>query len=598
MIIDNVMKNKHTLKCQSYDYTIKRIVSAFDKMGINLRIKKPIRNSKVNSYYYKTDLPELNFTTHGKGTTRKQALASALGEMVERFSANLHFKFFYPDYNLIDNELILQFVNGKHLHGYINIHQNKLKDKISIEDLFRNYKGDLSENQINKIKNMDMAQHWVDGYSLLSNKIVKVPIRLLKILNTSNGLAAGNMIIEAIVQASCEIFERYSLIEIIKNKLILPTFDKNTIKDKTINKMIKNYEKNNIKIMVKDFSLDNLLPVVGVIFINENIQDKNSLNYQFEHIRLSFGASFNLHEAIKRCFTERIAGSTLFSLKRGHTRIFEKNLIKGLKPEITIKESYGELLRKARYNGDKSFLCEGPIISFPRYNEDYNFLTNIENIKRICRKLNTDFVVINHTHPTLQFPTVRVIIPGYSDVLNYYDFRFNDLINVLKYGITKSKLIKLFTRNDWVDDKENLEILENTILDSYIRNCEMDLITKSNELNSLKKGILILISIYYNAKDFEKFKVATKFASISLNKKLRIKFRYLYYLINYYLKTRDADVLTLIDNYYKKLKGCEKYLYSIPKKNPFVTWCDEECERQCEKRYLSTLNEVLQSFFV
>ncbi len=46
-------------------------------------------------------------------------------------------------------------------------------------------------------------------------------------------------------------------------------------------------------------------------------------------------------------------------------------------------------------------------------------LSEIEEIKNICRRLNTDCILLNQTHPILNFPVVRVIIPRVSDFLPF-----------------------------------------------------------------------------------------------------------------------------------------------------------------------------------
>jgi hypothetical protein len=66
-------------------------------------------------------------------------------------------------------------------------------------------------------------------------------------------------------------------------------------------------------------------------------------------------------------------------------------------------------------------------ISFLEQGEDraYNsirvkdILGEIEEIKRICKLLDTDCIILNHTHPVLNFPVVRVIIPRVSDFLPF-----------------------------------------------------------------------------------------------------------------------------------------------------------------------------------
>jgi ribosomal protein S12 methylthiotransferase accessory factor len=78
-----------------------------------------------------------------------------------------------------------------------------------------------------------MASHWVDGYSVMQDKTVKVPINFIAYINASNGMAAGNTIEEALIQASCEVFERYTQIQIIKPEKVVPTVDKSTLEKQT-----------------------------------------------------------------------------------------------------------------------------------------------------------------------------------------------------------------------------------------------------------------------------------------------------------------------------------------------------------------------------
>jgi hypothetical protein len=67
---------------------------------------------------------------------------------------------------------------------------------------------------------------------------------------------------------------------------------------------------------------------------------------------------------------------------------------------------------------DISFLEQGEIRTY-RPVEIKDVLGEIEEIKRICRLFNTECIILNHTHPVLNFPVVRVIIPRVSDFLPF-----------------------------------------------------------------------------------------------------------------------------------------------------------------------------------
>jgi hypothetical protein len=67
---------------------------------------------------------------------------------------------------------------------------------------------------------------------------------------------------------------------------------------------------------------------------------------------------------------------------------------------------------------DISFLEQGENSAYKNI-KIKDVLGEIEEIKGICKLLNTDFVVLDHAHPILNFPVVRVIIPRVSDFLPF-----------------------------------------------------------------------------------------------------------------------------------------------------------------------------------
>jgi len=108
-----------------------------------------------------------------------------------------------------------------------------LENPLKIEDLLAN-ESHLTDKDIEDIKNSKMAGHWVDGFSIVREEKIKVPINFIAYIHGSNGMAAGNTIEEAVVQASCEIFERHAQIQIIKPEKIVPSIDLDSVDNSTI----------------------------------------------------------------------------------------------------------------------------------------------------------------------------------------------------------------------------------------------------------------------------------------------------------------------------------------------------------------------------
>jgi YcaO-like protein with predicted kinase domain len=250
-----------------------------------------------------------------------------------------------------------------------------------------------------------MANHWVDGFSLVREETVKVPVNFIGYIHGSNGMAAGNTIEEAMIQATCEIFERHAQIQIIKPEKTVPTIDLDSVQDPLIMDMIRLYHESNVDIMIKDLSFDGLLPGIGVLFTNKNLRPD-----RMEHRMLIAGASFHLDEGLRRCLLEGVQG---------------RETLQAPRPQLD-----GPVVHKSRVNDfyllmrcgvsmkDISFLEQGETRSYKNI-KIRDILSEIEEIKRICKRFNTDWIILDHTHPVLDFPVVRVIIPRVSDFLPF-----------------------------------------------------------------------------------------------------------------------------------------------------------------------------------
>ncbi|MBW2167636.1 MAG: hypothetical protein JRG74_16670, partial [Deltaproteobacteria bacterium] len=67
---------------------------------------------------------------------------------------------------------------------------------------------------------------------------------------------------------------------------------------------------------------------------------------------------------------------------------------------------------------DISFLEQGKVGTY-RNSKIKDIFGEIEEIKKICKLFKTDCIILDHTHPVLNFPVIRVIIPRISDFLPF-----------------------------------------------------------------------------------------------------------------------------------------------------------------------------------
>jgi YcaO-like protein with predicted kinase domain len=387
--------------------TVNNIVAGFNQLGYDIQYM-PFQISD-HIHWSQIFIHTIKLECQGKGLTPLLSKASAHAELAERFSGGLFYKAFEERvrFNMpaLYSRQVSRFLNYEWLPGYVNSHQDQLNTEyLPIETLLRN-QSHLFSGDIENIKNSRMAMHWVNGYSLMQEKTIKVPINFIAYINASNGMAAGNTLEEAIIQATCEVFERHTQIQIIAPEQIIPTIDKKTLKNDRLKSMIEFYERKNVEIILKDLSMRGRFPSIGALFINHNLQPG-----KLEHKILIPGVSFNSEEALNRCLTEYMQG-------RGSLAASSPDMDRRIMHRSQNSNFY-LLFKCCVSQTDISFLEKGETIAF-RDRTGGDMLSEIEEIKKICRELETDFIVLDHTHPILQFPVVRVVMPGISDFLAF-----------------------------------------------------------------------------------------------------------------------------------------------------------------------------------
>ena len=406
MEFQNCIRNEYN-KCDIPSNTIKRIKNGLQKLDLESEYY-PFRVSD-NIYWGRVWIDSIRIVCNGKGITPELAEASAYAELAERFSAGLFYANFEERvrFNIpaLYNQKTRSFLNFEWMDGYVNAHQDDLQENhIKIEDLLANERH-LTEKDVGNIKNSRMAGHWIDGFSIISEETIKVPVNFVTYIHASNGIAAGNTIEEAMIQASCEIFERHAQIQIIKHEKTVPTINPDSINNALIRDMIKFYQQKNVETMIKDLSLDGLLPCIGVLFTNHNLSPG-----RLEHKILIPGVSFNMDEGLTRCFTESMQGRETLSMPR-------PQLDKPLIHKSRVNNFY--LLMKCSISPKDISFLEGGAVKEYSNKKIKDVSGEIKEIKKICKIFNTDCIILNYTHPILNFPVVRVVIPQVSDFLPF-----------------------------------------------------------------------------------------------------------------------------------------------------------------------------------
>jgi len=450
--IDNLTTKTMILgKDSSLEETIAKMSSIIAKLGIKIEIaswRNPI--PYVWSVHIRDADSPMCFT-NGKGTTKDAALASALGEYLERISNN----YLYNDYYLGK-----EIANSEFVH-YPNEKWFKSGPKDSLPK-------DLMDDYLLNIYNPDgelRSSHLIDTNSgnikrgicaipyerQSDKKQVYIPVNLIGNLFVSNGMSAGNTKFEARVQCLSEIFERA-----VKNKIILEEITLPDVPLKVLEKYphilegIKKLEAEGFPIVVKDASLGGKFPVMCVTLMNP----KNG------GVFASFGAHPKFEIALERSLTELLQGRSFEGFQVLTPPTFNQNAISEHNNIIDhFIDSTGVISWK--------FFSKKTDYKFKEWNfsgnteEEYHYLMNI--LKKMKKEVYiSDF-------DDLGVNACRILVPNYSEIYQIEDLIWDNHNKALAY---RDNILNLHSLND-----NNLKKLVKKLCDS-----ELDNYTKISEL--------------------------------------------------------------------------------------------------------------------
>ena len=256
--------------------------------------------------------------TNGKGATKEGALASALGEFIERLNCN----FFYNDQFWGEDIANAEFVHYPDERWFKPGSKDALPAEILDEYCLEIYNPDgelrgshLYDTNSGNVKRGICSLPFVrqsDG------EVVYFPSNLIENLYLSNGMSAGNTLAEAQVQCLSEIFERAVKREILEGELALPDVPEDVLaKYPGILAGIKGLEEQGFPVLVKDASLGGEFPVMCVTLMNPRTGG----------VFASFGAHPSLEVALERSLTELLQGRSFEGLNDLPQPTFESHAV-------------------------------------------------------------------------------------------------------------------------------------------------------------------------------------------------------------------------------------------------------------------------------
>ncbi len=403
--------------------------------------------------------------TNGKGSTKESALASALGEYIERLSNN----HFYAGAFWGDDIANADFVHYPNERWF----KPGKKDALPAEILdayclsIYNPDGELRGSHLIDT-NSGNTQRGICSLPYVrqsDGEVVYFPTNLIENLFVSNGMSAGNTLAEAQVQCLSEIFERAVKRDILEGEICLPDVPAEVLAQyPSIVAGIQGLEEQGFPVLVKDASLGGVYPVMCVTLMNPRTGG----------VFASFGAHPSFEVALERSLTELLQGRSFEGLNDLPPPTFESHA-------VTEPNNFVE-----------HFIDSSGIVSWRFFSAkaDYDFVAwdfsaqgdnanaqEAASLFGILKDMGKE--VYTAVHDQLGAIACRILVPGYSEIYPVEDLIWDntnkallfreDILNL--HRLDDAALSALLTRldNNELDDYSDIATLigidfdENTV---------------------------------------------------------------------------------------------------------------------------------------
>ncbi len=420
--------------------------------------------------------------TNGKGATKESALASALGEYIERLNNNHFYAGAFWGEDLANAEFV-HYPNEKWFKpGKKDALPKEILDPYCLS--IYNPDGELKGTHLIDTNSGNVAR----GICSLpfvrqsDQQVVYFPSNLVENLFVSNGMSAGNTLAEAQVQCLSEIFERAVKKEILEGEICLPDVPSDVLaKYPSIMAGIQGLEAQGFPVLVKDASLGGVYPVMCVTLMNPRTGG----------VFASFGAHPSMEVALERSLTELLQGRSFEGLNDLPPPTFESNAV------------------TEPYNFVEHFIDSSGIVSWRFFSAtpdyafvDWNFAgqggtanaDEAASLFGILQSMGKE--VYTTVHDQLGSMACRILVPGYSEI-----YPIEDLIwdNTNKALLFREDILNLHRLSD-KSLAALLDRLENNELDEYadiatLIGIEFDENTEWGQLTVLELKLLINLAL-------------------------------------------------------------------------------------------------------
>jgi len=420
--------------------------------------------------------------TNGKGSTKESALASALGEFIERLNCN---HFYAGDYwgEEIANADFVHYPDERWFQpGPDDALPTEILDEYCAQ--IYNPDGELQASHLHDT-NSGNVQRGICSLPFVRHsdgEVVYFPTNLVENLYVSNGMSAGNTLAEAQVQCLSEIFERAVKREILNEEIALPDVPQHVLaKYPGILAGIQGLEEQGFPVLVKDASLGGQYPVMCVTLMNPRTGG----------VFASFGAHPRFEVALERSLTELLQGRSFEGLNDLPRPTFNSNA-------VTEPNNFVE-----------HFIDSSGIVSWRFFSakSDYDFVewdfsgagenSNADEAAALFGILaDMGKEAYTAVYDQLGATACRILVPGYSEVYPVEDLVWD---NTNKSLLFRADILNLHRLDD-AALAALLERLENNELDDYgdiatLIGVEFDENTAWGQLTVMELKLLIHVAL-------------------------------------------------------------------------------------------------------
>jgi ribosomal protein S12 methylthiotransferase accessory factor len=420
--------------------------------------------------------------TNGKGSTKESALASALGEYIERLNNNHFYAGVFWGEDFADAPFV-HYPNERWFKpGRKDALPAGLLDPHCIE--VYNPDGELKASHLMDT-NSGNTKRGICALPFVrqsDQEVVYFPSNLVENLYVSNGMSAGNTLVEAQVQCLSEIFERAVKREILEGELALPDVPADVLaKYPGILAGIQSLEAQGFPVLVKDASMGGVYPVMCVTLMNPKTGG----------VFASFGAHPSFEVALERSLTELLQGRSFEGLNDLPAPTFNSE-------EVTESHNFVE-----------HFIDSSGLVSWRFFSSkaDFEFVewdfsghgehSNAQEAAALFGILadmgKEAYVAV---HDQLGAIACRILVPGYSEI-----YPVDDLVwdNTNKALLFREDILNLHRLDD-AALTDLLERLESYELDDYsdiatLIGIEFDENTEWGQLTVLELKLLINLAL-------------------------------------------------------------------------------------------------------